>query len=348
MIPEFTLNDAQGLEVELSDALVTALDKANRPYKYDGKKRGRNRIWRAETPFFKKIWGWTRYRTGTRGTYREGDNGAFIKYEELQEILFHTNCPWWLLEEQITALRRGQGKIVKTRLPVKPDRWWAKLFGFYYSSGGVYNRARTPKGHGQQKEWIEYNFRFSVDDEVVPMLRELGNQIGDNIYETTYIPLYDGPHKMRGLRAGVRQGVLFSYPTWLIAHKFGLPEPPWERNKGNIGRNKASRNYRPYIPEWILNDDECMHDFIEAYVNGQRGHSMMHVIKGNRGLYTAIFIRFRAEEHEDVEIFAEQVSQWLGKQGIQGYYRETPRSAKQERNPEFEYIIHNIESLKKF
>lgn len=343
----YTLNDVPSdFDVELSEGLVNALDKMNRPWLYNGsgKKRGTCQLWAASDPFFKRLWGWSRYRTSdNRGAYKDGDNGAFINYSDIPQISLFTNCPWWLLEDNIIAIRNtGRGKALQTRLPIKPDKWWAKLFGFYWSSGVIWYRDRN--------NWREYVFRLAVDDQVIPMVRETGRHIGDDVYESTYIPVYDGEHKAEDLRAGVRQNVFLSTATLFVANKFGLPMPELDHEEFN--KANMSRNFNPVIPQWVLSSDENMHGFIEGYVNGQRGHSIMTVSSNGKGVATQVLIRFRGFPAEDAEIFGEQISQWLAERGVKGYFRETRRSVnppdKSNRAPEFEYVIFNREYLTRF
>lgn len=339
-MPIYLLNDVpESFDVELSDEFVNALDKINRPWKYDdsGRKRGRNVIWKANGKFFKRLWGGTRYRTDEgRGSHRGGDNGAFIRFDDVPELLNLTNAPWWLIEENIISMRKHRGKSLSSRFPIKPDKWWAKLMGFYWSSGTVLFRTRG--------NWEEVTLRLKVDDEVIPMLREIGKHIGDNLYESTYLPLYDGGHKHAGLRAGVRTSVLLSVATWEVLKKFGVTDPP-PGPKKTESTYTQSRTVNPVIPDWIKDDSEMMRNFIEGYINGLKGHSIMACSQDNKGITTQVLIRFSGSPLESVKKFGEDFAHWFEEQGISGYFRQTPRSRKGERGPEFELILHNRDAL---
>lgn len=329
---KFTLNDVPAnFELRLSDEFVDALDRLNRPWKYQDDappKRRSCQIWKAKDKFFKRLWGWSRY------TRKDHDNGAFIRYSDIQEnILNKTNVSWWFIEENVIGFRKGScGKELKTRLPIESDKWWAKLMGFYWSSGGHWYRKR-----GTNTEAI---LRFNVDDAVIPMLHEIAEHIGDRPYEVTYIPVYAGPHKTQTLRSRVRQPILFSAATLEVLKQFGIPDPP--ENRGS-GRRAAARNYDVSLPNWIRENDEYMHGFIESYVNGMRGHSMMHS-RVPRGIVCQVLIRFVGNKEKEVKEFAEAFRDWFLKHGVTGYFRKMPDNRDKE-TLRYELIIHKKEGL---
>ena len=105
----FRLSDvSKDFEIELSDELVLALDKLNRPYRYYPGWKTINRIWPAKHMLTKRLWDdYGRFRR--RG--KVYDRGAFITLDMAEEILGSTTLTRNQLEQHIIGIRVGTSNI---------------------------------------------------------------------------------------------------------------------------------------------------------------------------------------------------------------------------------------------
>lgn len=291
------------MEVRLTDELVIALDKVNRPYRYKPGWLTRNRIWPTAHPFTKRLWDdYARFRR--RG--KVYDRGAFITRAQVDDVLAKTTLTEEQMEQHIIGLRWGSSTIgnqLELSLPVTPNKWWAKIFGFWFSAGGYHYRDRKGKGS-------EAVLRFSIDSTVVPLFMEAAKMIGSIPYRR-----YDKPSqaiKAMDLRARPKSTMILNRCAIPILEKFGLQLPTLEQRPKATqqgGRKKAAKIYNVIIPQWILDDDENMHSFIEGYLNGQLGASMMN--SHTRSIKTHVYIRFSSDIPEQGEIMGEHVNDYL-------------------------------------
>ena len=327
-------------ELELSEPLVDAIQRVNQPYLFDPFYKRRNRIWKATHPICKRLWGPGRH--GRHGKKPGQDNGAFVKPQQVEAFMHETTLTFDQLEQNIIGVKRGIcGRTVKLQLPITPNRWWAKLFGFYFSSGAYYYRIRK----GSYKEEI---FRLVIDDDVIPMLVELGKHIGASPQEMKHMRTEPYKfHTAKTLRSRRRPNLSFPTPILHIMRKFGLELPSKEeRFTAHRGRKNASRNYHVNLPDWIR-DEDCMHDFIEGYVNGMKGHSLMNF--GGRGFNTHVYIRTAAMNPLEAQRIIAFMVDYLRDHGIDGHLQQMPdKDLMSGRLSRYEYRIGNRESLKRF
>lgn len=333
---EFGLADVPcGYEMRLSDEFVNAMDMINRPWKYDKSLKRDTRLFRAAEEIYSRLWGWGRYGRKLKGKLH--DNGAFVGVRDVQLILDRLDIPYWLLEENVIGFKKGTcGRELKSRLPIKPNKFWARLLGLYWSSGSFYVRHRDGN--------TEENIHFSIDEEVIPMLQEITENIGDTAYETTYVPIYTGSDKAKAklLRCRVRPRIKFSGACAFVLQKFGnIAEATEENITKNSGRHLASRDFNLNVPEWVREDGDYMQAFIEGYLNGQKGHSILHVLSNGKGMSAQVLIRFRGQIDVEVKQFWETFVRWFKKKGLTIYYRKMPR-----RGNSYEILIHNRKDLR--
>ena len=332
-LPTFRLSDIpDDWEIELDDEFIAALDRVNRPGRYSDPPRRLPNLywpanWKAKTgprgnPAFKlyrRIWGWHRYKGGK-------DNGAWIRKHQIRDLkvegLDFTDED---IERAVIGIRKGphSGNSMKLRLPLKPNRWWAKMFGYYYSSGRIKPRIR----HGRYSEVV---FKLRGHEDVIPLMLETLYKIGT----TPAISLYDSDkyaEKTKGRFDGVRKSKLLgttslrtinvNRPVYLVMVKFGLPTD-FIDDHTRKGRT-SSANINPRIPDWVSENEEYMHDFFEGYINGAKGQSLLGPTAGKAPwLALKVIIKVVGRPKESIEKFIATLIDWMGSNGLTWHTRE--------------------------
>lgn len=346
MIPTFGLNDIpDDWEIELDDDFVKFLDKVNRPWKYnpDGsynpKGRHGNRqsavFWEAGdyygecqkhliTPeylrrhhFFVKLWGYHRYHdahTGRFGYIKKVDTGNWILKSELEVLRETIDMSEADLEEIIVGFRKGKGSTnvreLKIRLPIRGNKLWAWLLGYYFAVGAVVSRKRDG---GKYRE-----IRMRAHENVIPLISQILKKLGAKcvVYDRAKCHAI----KDKGLGTTARRTVVLGYPEYLVLIKMGLPTDFLEHNPNQSG----SRSFNPKIPNWIKKNDKFMTSFIEGFVNG-RGQSVLSSIKFQQKLpvpHLSVILRMNGTPEASVKRFLLEIKEWFEKQGIKGYFRK--------------------------
>lgn len=323
----FRLSDVpRDFEIRLSDELVLALDKANRPFKYKAGWGKTNRIWAAKENLTKRLWDeYSRFRR--RGKIY--DRGAFITMDQADEIVAKTTLTWEQLEQHVTGIRMGTssaGNQITVSFPLRPDKWWAKIIGFWFSSGGYNFRERERDG----MKHTEAVLRFSFDSTVVPLFMEAMKEIGSIPYRR--FDKSSQAIKAMDMRARPKSTMIVNRTVIPILEKFGMHLPTREQRPKATqggGRKKAAKLYNVHLPPWILENDEYMHSFVEGYINGQGCASMMN--SNGPAISTQVYILFSSIVPEEGKIMGEQVQEYLARAHdlhIKGdqMQRKSPRS----------------------
>lgn len=350
----FTLADLPDeWEVELSEGIVVALDKINCPWKHDGrgKQRGYNRYWRADTHLYSRLWGWARYHR--RG--KDVDNGAWIKKSQIAKInavVKMTDAQW---EQAIIGFKKGPGaKPIHSRFPVHANKWWAMIFGFYYSSGSRNMRLRKGK-------YVEDLMRIRAHDDVIPMVMQAARAVGAEPIISGYIPVYDKPHA-NGLGTTCLPTIRLSSSIMIVMEKFGMPIA-WQTDerlgKGSRGRTSSS-NIEPFIPDWIKEDHTRMHGFVEAFINGSKGQSILARTKlkptdprKRPWLNLHILLRMSGRPKEWIRRFLRDIGDWMEVFGVDVYFRELKYYSQRVETEDigtwkYELAIHGMKGWKWF
>uniref|UniRef100_A0A6M3MG01 Uncharacterized protein n=1 Tax=viral metagenome TaxID=1070528 RepID=A0A6M3MG01_9ZZZZ len=332
----FRLSDVpKDFEIRLSDELVLALDKINRPHRYRAGWGRANRIWPAVHPFYKRLWD-EHARFRRRGKIY--DRGAFITLDQADDVLSKTTLTGEQLEQYVIGIRKGTSSVgnqIDVSLPLRPNKWWAGMFGFWFSSGGYYSRTRDNE--------TEVVVRFHMDSTVVPLFIETSKKIGHMPYRR-----YDRPSKAikaMNLRARPKSTMILNRAAIPIMEKFGLQLPTIEQRpcQPRAGRKKAAKIYNVILPQWILEDDECMHSFIECYINGQHAASIMN--SHGKAILTHVYIRFPSIEPEQGKTLAEQIREYLVRK--YGFHIHSKRMWRPHpRTPTWELIITHRDHLR--
>lgn len=348
-LPMFRLSDVpDDWEIELDDYFVTALDKVNRPWYYiEGKKKGANKIWPSNWKtvkdhngqlfkLYRRLWGWHRYAKGR-------DSGAWIGKRQIPDLMILDCLTEEDIENAVIGIRKGpdskRTNSLRSRLPIKPDKWWARLFGHYFSSGRVKPRFR-------QGRYVEVVFKLRGHEDVLPMLMEtldnIGDQAGVSAYDADRYALkrkgrFNGVRRSKVLGTTSQRTINVGRPVWLVMQKFGLSVDFLEdlERKGRT----SSANISPRIPQWISDDDEFMHSFIEGYINGSKGQSMMHPAPRKHFLSCQVLIKAIGRPSESVQRFIATITDWFTGKGVTWYLREEPWWD-DARRPNARYALH--------
>ena len=351
--PSFGLDDIpDDWEIELNDDFVRFLDSVNRPWKYnpDGSfnPKGRHnpgqsatfweagyyaacrpRYRRKRTPdyfrrhnFFEKLWGYHRYHDAHVSRYgyiKKTDTGNWILKSELAVIREVINMTGEDFEEVITGFRKGifsdnVRELHFARLPIKGNRWWAWLLGFYFGTGAIYRRERYYVGAEGP------TIKMRVLEDVVPLLAEVIQIIGAKFLLRRQ-KSHTVTRKDVGLGTGTRRSLILGQPTYRVLVKMGLPTDFLHHKPNQSG----SRSVKPQIPDWIKGNDEFMIAFLEGFVNskGQSAISNSRTIRQQQPVpHLFVYLRMTGEPEEYVKQFLVDIQNWLEKQGIIGKLRK--------------------------
>lgn len=293
------------------------------------KKRARYKKLRTKGYFkrqelFSKLWGYHRYHdahTSRYGSIRHHDRGNWIKVSDIPILKqpFKGTLTDSDLEELIIGLRKGkysdsnERALHFKRLPIVADKWWAWLFGNYFSSGCIYYRERYYDTPG-------INIRLRAHEDVIPLIVEACNNVGSKAVIQDYIPERPIVTDV-GLGTTIRRVVQLGWPEYLVFKKFGLPT---EFRKMRL-RGTGSRAYYPKIPSWIKANDEFMKYLFEGYINGSRGVSHLCAPKTRIPLkmrvpQAIIYVHCNGKPKEYVIQFLLDIQKWLKKQGVTSYF----------------------------
>ena len=339
--PTFGLADLpKDWEIQLSDELVEQLDKLNRPWAHDGsgRTRGDTVFWYRSTlrprtknrmtpeeldnyyacyRFSERLWGWQR-RPKYHGTGPV--HGCFIQLDQIPILRQGVDISDSEIERAIRAVKvsPSSDRILKTTLPITADKYWAWFIGFYYSSAAI--RFRDPRTSQRAKtESIEMSFRA-----LNPVL-ELAQEYAEKIGVTFRIFNRVGDHIVKqgttkGIGTGRRIRAGFGWVEYKILEKFGMSTHFKEDKPEMNGKKMVSRFWKPEIPEWILEDEDCMTMFIEGLVNGRYGVSALSK-PGGTNLMVSVMFRITGMPPEYPKKFAESIRDWFHGQGLTTSFR---------------------------
>ncbi|MBU0777550.1 hypothetical protein KKH23_09000 [Patescibacteria group bacterium] len=333
--PLFSLSDIpEDWEIRLDDSFVLMLDKLNRPWAFDGsgKRRGDAVYWYRSTirnatrkkmtekeleyyyasyRFSERLWGWKR-RPRDKGGVK---NGLFIKKEMIAVLREGIDISDSELEKAITGIKVSSSSeriLGFPRLPIEANRYWAWIMGLFYSSGS--GRFRKPSRR-MKREGLE--LAMKVHNPVIEYAEEIGEQIGITF------KLYDreadkmpSSGKSKGLRTGRLRHVGLGWPEYVVLEKFGLSI---ERDNPGL----TIRYWKPKIPEWVKQDDECMLMFIEGMLNGGYGVSaLLFAGTAKRNLAVSLMLRIAGHPKEYIKNFATAIQEWFISQELHAGLRE--------------------------
>lgn len=333
--PTFGLADIpENWEIRLREDFVEKLDRINRPWRFDPTmKRGdcvywyistvRKRTWdrmsqeqrdryKRHHAFGQRLWTWRR-----KPAYKGGKKrGIFILKHQIATMREAIDIADSELEKVIIGFRLGiantDSSIQIDRLPIVADENWAWLLGHAYSSSAI--RFRAPRKVGRWKSHSEQCVINMLEYEpVIPLVKNICRKIGIDPYisQLKSTSLSTGTIAKR-LRSKRRRKFRFGWPEFLVLQKFGLPtEFRTERPTSNM----ISRYWKPRIPDWVKDDDNCMRSYFEGYINGPYMiSSSISVSKHGRAKSTlgaGVHIRPKAAQREYAEQFTVDLTEWL-------------------------------------
>jgi hypothetical protein len=219
------------------------------------------------------------------------------------------------LEKLVVGFRKGIGSNLTRRefkverLPLKADKWWAWLFGYYFGCATVYLRTG-----------YSVAIRLRAHEPVVPLVVEIVRKVGGHPVVRrlkTPKPLV----KDKGLGTTHRREIVLGSPEYLVLQKFGLPTEFEDVERDHSG----SRAYMPRIPVWIKINNEFMRSFIEGFINGSGCNTVLHPQKGSRTKEIPIlfiYLRMIGQPEEYVKQFLLDIKKYFDKYRIRGYFRK--------------------------
>lgn len=371
MKPTFTLNDIPNdWWIRLNDKLVDELDQLNRPYKYGLSKRRIARYWEAgelhrrtldnmteeekagykrRHSFFEKLWGRHRfkdYHYPKDDPRRYVNTGPWIEKSEIPVLREGIEIDQANLNKAITGFRAGKfsdnvREMRFKQLPILADENWAWVLGFYYAAGNMYLYERE----GYESLYI----RVRVPEPVLPKFLSVTNQLGMQAVTYELKKKYRGEGRGK-IGVGTSEQIVFGWPEFLVLRKFGLNDAILNEVDDREERQLAAANYKPIIPEWILNDDNCMRNFIEAYISTGKCRSSLQVAtqSGGRKL-PALHVRIMNQGYprEYVKKFLQEIHLWFYRQGaLPGGFHETPPTG--ENRVQYSIGFSELEAMKFF
>jgi len=217
------------------------------------------------------------------------------------------------------------------KFPVKANKDWAWLFGYWFSSGSLITRTRLSTGKRHEGFLTEEkSVRLRVD------MKVFEEKLKPILSRVAYMPeiinvwyMKHGGHKIdRNKRKGVgntpRKVIFLVRPIREIMEKFGLPtESRNQRNKR--GCRIPSRRFKLIIPDWILESKENMHNFVEGYINGAQIGSWFHKAEGETHLSKGMEIRLSGEDEQQALDFLGALEEYLTSLGITGSFHILPK-----------------------
>lgn len=328
--PTFGLRDIpDDWEIRLHESFVDSLDKLNRPWAHDGsgKKRGDAVYWYLSTlrrttkvkmtpeeleyyyasyRFSERLWGWKR-RPRDKGGLKFG---IFIKKDMIPILREGIDITDSEVEKVITGMKISSGSdrvLSFPRLPITANKYWAWIMGLFYASGS--GRFRDPATSKRMKR-VGLELAMKVHNPVIEYAKDIGEEVGVKfkLYERKS-DLLVKPGKTKGMRTGRLRRIGLGWPEYLVLKKFGMSY--YMDNPG-----LTARYWKPVIPDWVKEDDDCMLMFIEGLLNGGYGVSSISLVGSKkRNLALAIYMRISGLPEEYVKEFATTLHEWLVAQG---------------------------------
>ena len=250
---------------------------------------------------------------------------SYVPARWVKEISEYSGIPYEDLERSVVGARAGYGGSEVTfpqGFPVIPTEDHAWILGLFFSSGGIHNRKR-----GRTRYSYGRNIRFCVSDPIIEKLVEIGQRIGDfpHIYDPN-IGVRDEMPRRTGIGNRRRMTAVFHSVTVEILAKFGLPrysisvKDKYGWDDTGRGRVYSLRNIGLRLPDWIKQNDGFMHNFIEGYINGQKGASWAYSkpYKGYRVIECHVQVRIAGMSEGQTRGFLKKIVQYLKKLNITG------------------------------
>jgi len=378
MKPQFGLADIPDTWwIRLNSAFVDELDQLNRPYKYNGGKRGRAQYWEAGelhrrtldkmTPeeligykrrhsFFEKLWGrhrWKDYHFAVGDPRRHVDTGPWITKEDIEVLREGINIDDVNVNKAITGFRLGKfsdnvREMLFKQLPIIADKWWAWMLGYYFGAGNIHNPTR--EGEYSRVGGLESIYiRMRVHDPMLPKFLEVARNLGmQAVHYQMAANKYRGAGRGR-VGVGTSELIVFGWPEFVVLKKFGLPTAILDEKVDRMSYQLASANYRAKIPEWILEDDECMQYFIEGYLSTGKCPTVLDTVPqvGNRERnqpHQEVRINAVGYPDEDVREFIHNIHLWFSKHGVTSPYSRSIVSGKNRFN--YTLTLVNMEAFR--
>jgi len=355
--PIFTVDDIpDDWWIRLNDKFVDELDQLNRPYKYGLSKRRIARYWEAgelhkrildkmtkeevngykrRHSLFEKLWGRHRfkdYHYAKDDPRRYVDTGPWIEKAEIPVLREGIEIDDTNLNKAITGFRVGKfsdnvREVRVKQLPIIANEIWAWLFGFYFGAGNMYflegrEGPKTRKG-GLDSVYI----RIRVQDPLIPRFLSISNSLG---LQAVNYQMSGEKFKGEGkgnIGVGTREQIVFGWPEFMVLKKFGLPDDIFEVENRKEFRLAAS-GYKPVIPDWILNNDGYMKQFIEGYMSTGKCQTTLQIGTQPTGRPIPI-LEYRIlgvgypEKH--IKKFMQQIHLWFTRQGVlPGFFKGVP------------------------
>ena len=261
-------------------------------------------------------------------------DGFPITVKQALETARRLHIPLEDFERHVKYIKKGpsaNSTVFDSTLPIVANANWTFLIGVYHATGGFQRRQK------------DRGLRFLADNGLAAALVEIGQLLGEepHVYEREglykHMQLVKFEHK--------RSVVYFSRITQDVLSCFGVEFP---RVKLTLGRRVASREVVSTIPDWIRNNDEFMHAYIEGYLSTQKvATSCYRTVRRGSALppiARAVMVRFLGIDRNATERYAQTLVAYLRKIGIDGYFR----FLRKQRCYQFEYMIHSKDSIIRF
>jgi len=256
----------------------------------------------------------------------------FITIREFHTLQKVTGFPLEEMEANVIEVRNWWAghREIPMKFPVKANKDWAWLFGLWFSSGGLLTRNRvgsTPR-HGYLIEERTVRIRADIrvfEEKVKPLLSRIAYE--PELTSPWYMK--HGGHKIdQNKRRGVgnlpRKIFYLVRPIREIMEKFGLPTES-RNQRSKRGCRIPSRRFKLIIPDWILENKENIHGFIEGYINGSQIGSWFHRQKGETHLTKGVEIRLSGENEQQALDFLGILEEYLNSLAITGSFHILPK-----------------------
>jgi hypothetical protein len=219
----------------------------------------------------------------------------------------------------ITGIRRAGSSpfpsIIRFKhLPIVADKWWAWLLGFYFSSGCIYERRRYYK----DIHWDEVTMMFAVHEDVIPMLKTVLQNIGNQYFFLLQKYSRSVELKDKGLGTTIRARIHFGSAVFQVLKKFGLPTTFKDHKMSGCG----SRAFNPRIPNWVRDNETFMRFFFEGYLNGTRSASHLKPADNDQHYpipNVMVYVHCNGRPEKAIRNFLKTIQKWLRKQGVTAY-----------------------------
>ena len=292
---------------------------------------------------------WNHHKGHKKG---EEPHLPFVTISQLKEICEKTGLPLDEIEAAVTHVRVQLSCVaLEMQFPVTPNTDWAFLMGLWFGAGGYVTRFR---GNAQER-----TLRYAVDTRpyrelVKPLLLKLG--YSSHSLKAVYYTKEGKHHKLdaqkwRQYGSEPRGYFILHRPIREIMEKFGLPNDRECEIARAARRGKSSfRQYCREIPEWVKNNTERSHAFVEGYLNGQSTSSQFHPSYPHRALNP--LTRFVEPRFMGKASIVRPFYDWFAnfmteKENITGYEHHLPLKHRGQSNLELGYLIISNNSLRR-